>query len=299
MVGTDFFQYGRNYPVYRDTVVRSIQSFDEPGIRVLAFLGSLLYDNPASMFFLASVLAVGLATRTLLKFAVSAGFVLSLYIFSGSWHGSFNVVRQSVAVAIVFAGHSFIVGRKFFKYLMAVALAAAFHVSALPFVLLYWVPRRKLRLWWGIAIVALVFGATMFSGAILQLVASSAEAENTGYLVRQVNPLRTAIAVAPVLLYVVFSSGKDSGTGDWFYRNMVLVHAAIVVLFASSAYLFRYTLFTAIFLPIGLAKLTEFHDGVLRHWVRLFILVLFGLVWYVEVSVSPDLVPFRWIWGSW
>ncbi|SDL81851.1 EpsG family protein [Tessaracoccus oleiagri] len=297
MVGTDYGQYERNYVEYRDGFLTSLITFDEPGIRLLAVAASWINDDPAMMFFLAAVITVGLALRTYLRNTDGPiAFVLSLYILSASWHTSFNAVRQALAISLIFAAHRYIMQRRFLAYSVVVALATSFHLSAAVAILLYWIPFRKIRISGVLWIVVGTAMSFLAAEQILRFVLEITGLGVTAYVLRTVDPVRVLIALAPLALYASYSPKSTDDSKTWFYRNLAVWHAAISVPFSTSAYLYRYTLYTMIFMPLALAALTEFKQPLLRQWARVGIILLFGVVWYYEVSQTPDLNPFKWIW---
>ncbi|MHA7862307.1 EpsG family protein [Tessaracoccus sp. Y36] len=295
-VGTDYRVYERLYPSYRDGFMDALVKVDEPAFKLLALISSWIYDDAATMFFFASLLAVGTAVCALAARGGPVAFIFGLYILSGSWHLSFNAVRQAIAIAIVFAGHRFILQRKFILYLLIVGVASLFHASAVVALPLFWVPRRRLGGWGLSFAAALAVTGYVFSGQLLQLVLQLAEADVSVYVTQVVSPLRVVVAVAPVLVYLLWLRAEDRDPSAWFYRNLSIVHAAIAIPFSVSAYLYRYTLYTLIFVPLSLASLTAFREPLSRQWVRLAITLLFAIFWYLEVTGSPDLHAFSWIW---
>lgn len=115
-VGTDFFGYVRNYDVYKTSFFTDLQSFDEPGIKGLAWLVSLVHDDPALFVAAASAATIGLMLWTITRYSIAVAMSYLLFVFVGSWHGSFNGVRQFLACAIILAGHRLIVDRKLLHF---------------------------------------------------------------------------------------------------------------------------------------------------------------------------------------
>ena len=68
---------------------------------------------------------------------------IALFVLLGTWQGSFNGVRQYLAAAIIFAGHSLILNRRFKLFLLVVLMAALFHISALVCLAFYFVPLQR------------------------------------------------------------------------------------------------------------------------------------------------------------
>lgn len=295
-VGTDYWAYADLYETFKRTSLLSdLMAFNEPGIKGLARVASWLYDDYATYFFLASLITVGVFVWTNVKNSPSVALSIGLFVFVGGWTGSFNGVRQYLACALVFAGHRFIVARKLPQYLVTVLIASLFHVSALVMAALYLVPRKRLGALGFASIIALSIAALYSTDALLDLAGLVKGGELGGeYVERQINPLRILVAFAPVLLYAVNPSGADP-EGEWFYRNMALVHGGVILAVSSSAYLARFGIYTAAFLPLILPRVTRFSSPATTLAVRAAIVVLFSLYWYVEVSTSSALNDFKWI----
>ncbi len=297
-VGTDFLQYVHNYEAYRDGFFADLQSFSEPGIKGVAWLVANIRDDAAFFIFAASVITIGLMLRATARYTIAIGMSYLLFIFVGSWHGSFNGIRQFLAAAVILAGHRYIVSRKPVRYLVVVAIATAFHVSALPLMLLYVVSNKKLPTR---AIILMVGVAAMFlyaSDMVLGMVGFiKGGSALDDYVIRPVNPLRIAVAIAPIAFY--WSRGvRTMIDGEWFYRNLAIVHAAVMVAASWSSYLGRFGIYTTVFLPLVLPRLIDFPDRRLTFLVRAFVVMLFAAFWYVDVSGSSALSEFRFVFGS-
>lgn len=294
-VGTDYGGYALNYNYYAESFRDSLQAFSEPGIRAIAWISSQIYDDYATMMLLSAVIIVGLSVWTLVKSTDSIIISLMLYILAGSWHGSFNGIRQHIAAAILFAGHRFIIERRIGPYLAVVTLAGLFHVSAFAFVLLYLVPRNRLR---GSAILLLLGAAAAalyLSDGIIAAIETVTEDDYSGqpYVFNDVNSLRIAVAVAPMLLY--FSSKSTTAPSEWFYRNMAIVHAVVMVAASGSTYLARFGIYTTPFLPLFIPQLVNFEDRTLTNLARVAVLLLFFYYWFSAVSPSESLNNFQWV----
>jgi len=292
-VGTDFGQYIANYEIYKSSFMADLKSFDEPGAKGLAALVSRIWDDPAVFIFAASAITIGLMLWTITRYSIALAVSYLLFVFVGSWHGSFNGLRQFLACAIVFAGHRLVIDRRPLRFGLVVALAASFHISALVALPMYFVPNRQLRRRM-IIVLAMVAGAALYaSDAVLNVVEFVKEGLTiTDYVTNRVNPLRIAVAVAPVLLYWTPGVRTDDD-GDWFYRNMAIVHAVVMLAASWSTNLGRFGIYTSVFLPLVIPRLVDFPDRRLTLLVRFGVVLLFAAFWYVEVSGSAALNDFE------
>lgn len=294
-VGTDFMAYINNYDLYKDTFLDDLKSFDEPGIKGLALAVSFVRDDPKVFVAVAAAITIGMMLGVITRYSVAIGMSYLLFVFVGAWHGTFNGVRQYFAAAIILAGHRFIVNKKFIGFAVIVALAASFHISALAMALLFLVPNRQL----GPRMILLLAGS-----AVALLYASDAVLEAaefvkedltiTSYVTTGINPLRIAVAVAPVLFY--WTRGvRTEADGEWFYRNMAIVHGAVMFAVSWSAYLGRFGIYTTVFLPLVIPRLIDLPDRRLTAFLRAGIILLYAAYWYVEVSGSAALRDFKFI----
>lgn len=295
-VGSDYGNYIRNFDLYIRDIGSDIRNFNEPGINLLAWISSKLSDDPALYLVFASILTQALILATVFKRSVSIPFSLLLFIFLGTWHTSFNIVKQFIACAIIFAGHKYILERRFPNYLLIVCIASMFHVSALLMIFIYWVPLNRMRLRNILALVAVVVIIIYSEERIFEFILFfDVGFSVTEYAVTSVDPLRVAVSILPAFL--IFLYGRTVGSGDgWFYVNMTLVAAAISVASSWSIHLSRVTVYFSVFLLIALPRMTDFKDRTLTLIFRGILLILYFIVWYVDISTSDDLNNFLFLW---
>ncbi|WP_010200270.1 EpsG family protein [Bacillus sp. m3-13] len=292
-VGTDYRQYSIHYTSYVINIWEYILTLNEPGIAIIAKVSSWIFDDYVTMFFLAALITIGLSIRTIAKHSNMLTFSVLLYIFIGAWHGSFNGVRQYLACAIIFAGHRFIVERKFIKYLIVVLIASLFHMSALALLILYFIPLKKLNLK-EIGLMAIITVIALYSyDTVFQFVESvrGRELSTYDYMMREVNLLRVAVQVAPLIIYFTLTIKKDLNTFDLFYINMLFVNAAVSIATSDSAYLARFYIYTSIFTTLAIPRLLNFKDKHLKSLLQYIIIILYLAYWYVEASG----ISFQWI----
>ena len=293
-VGTDYYLYSIHYTRYITDFWEYILSLNEPGIAIIAKVSSWFYNDYATMFFLAALITIGLSIRTVVKNTKMLTLSILLYIFIGAWHGSFNGVRQYLAVAVIFAGHRFIIERKFLKYFGVVLLASLFHISALAMIILYFVPLKKLNLK-KIGLMVLVTIVAIYSYEYIFDFLESLKGTNLteyDYMLREVNILRIAVQIAPLIVYYTLTIKKKLEPEDLFYINMLFVNAAIAIATSDSAYLARFYIYTNIFATISIPRLINFKDKHLTFLLTFVIIILYAMYWYIEIS---SLQEFKWI----
>ncbi len=296
-VGTDYWQYARNYNNYVINVWNDFISYSDPGIKMIAWLGSLIFDDYSSMFFLASFITITLYLTTIRKYSNAVLFSILLYILVGSWLGSFNGVKQYLAAAIIFAGHRYIFNKMFIKYFLVIVTASFFHISAWIMLLLYWVPLKKLK-FKQIFIIILISSLTLFSyEQIFQLIENIRKDsfDMNEYVNRQVNYLRILVYISPLLYYLFFTVKSKLNNQAHFYINLLFVNAILAIITSQSAYLARFVIYTQSFLILGLPLLINHENKYINFLSKFVIVTLFLLFWWVDTTKSSSLINYNWI----
>lgn len=296
-VGTDYLQYSRNYIMYSSIFWDSLRLTGEPGIKLISKVSSFIYDDYATMFLISSIVTIGLAVRTISKHSRALTFSILLYIFIGTWHGSFNGVRQYIAVSIIFSGHQYILEKNLKKYTLIVMLASFFHISALFAILFYFIPDEVFK--FKHIIIFLIISITIMNSysLIFDLVGFFKGKELTmiGYITREVNPLRVVVDFAPLLIYYFLTSKSKLESKENFYINLLFLNAFISLITSNSAHLARFKIYTNIFSVLGIPTLINFDNKYIRFLVKYMMLVLYALFWHFDVLKDPTLVNFQWI----
>jgi len=296
-VGTDYGGYALNYRFYQITFLDSIKSYNEPGIHIIAVISKYIYDDYATMFFLASFITILLFTYTITKYSNHYLLSFFLLVFIGSWHGTFNGVRQYIACAIVFASLSYIINRKFIIYLLCILIAASFHISAISMIVLYFIPLKKISIWQSIFII--IGSAALISSydIIFNIIANIKETDLviTPYMTQKINIFRIIVTFAPILVYFLFSKKDFLPKRDYFLINTLFLNAGIMIFTSNSAYLGRLGIYTNIFNTLAFPKILNGKDKYLNYLLIVIIFFLYGFYWYYDVYKDPSLNNFEWI----
>lgn len=293
-VGTDYRGYAASWASYLDGPL-SITA--EPGIKVIARVGTLISDDYVPMFALAAAATIGLCIWTIYRYSVAPQFSVLLFVLGGAWHGSFNSIRQYIACAILFAGHRFAVNRRFVPYLVIVFVASLFHVSALVAIFLYFVPTRRL----GVGSLILLFVATVIVGSLHGQLIGVAEAireadiSESAYYLKSINPTRILFAFSPVVLYAIFTDKDSIRAPEFYYANLAVVNSAVWLASFDSAYVARFATYTNIFLVLSIPILLNHRDVTVKTSLSVIVLIAFSIFWYFDIRAQTPLTDFQWI----
>lgn len=144
MVGTDFY----NYKVYFENIdyYKYKNSPFEGGYYLLNKLVHLFSNNSQLIFLIISFITIYLINITLSKYSSKYWISIFLFITLHFYYESFNIMRQYVAIAIVFYSIEFIYKENLKKYLICVLIATMFHKTAIFMMPFYWLLRMKFKL---------------------------------------------------------------------------------------------------------------------------------------------------------
>ena len=111
----------------------------EFGYVLLNGLIHLFTDNSVYLFMITTLIILIGFYYQISKYSVNIWLSILMFVTIGSYYASFNITRQILATAIIFAGSKFLYERKFLKFLLVVILAALFHQSSLIMIPFYFI----------------------------------------------------------------------------------------------------------------------------------------------------------------
>ena len=297
-VGTDYGNYKTMYEAdYSKRTFLDLLNFDEPIFPIIGKISYLLFDGYFPMFFVASIITVGLYLHSTYKETTDFIFVTLLYIFAGIWDGGFNGIRQYIAITIVFMGRRFIAERRFWKFLLVCGLAFLAHKSAVFFVLIYFVYSEEFNTVRLLIVTLITIAVSRSYETLFDIVGWIKEEEYVinGYSAKHVHILRVLAGCAPAVLAIYYGFAKKLKKEQVFYAYMLIANAATWIATSDSAYLARLALYTGAFVPLGLSSILESAEKRHRNAMKIVVVILFAIFWFYEVIVSPDLRDFEWV----
>lgn len=299
-VGTDYGAYYDGLNIFGSRLKEAVRYIDEPFLPILANLIKFYTNDGAYFIFICSLLTISLLLHHTYHNSDQFVFCTLLFVFTGNWHGSFNGVRQYLAAAIIFAGHRLIFDKKFWKYCFVVFLAFCVHRSSIIMLIPFFIFRNRITFR---NVLLLLLGTYIVSvnyNTIFSLVGFIKDAEmsisDNAYNSTTVSIFRVLVFCSPAIVVAVLYWKKSLDKEQTFYFNVLLTNAAAMLATSGSTYLARLSIYTNVFTPLALAKLIRFQNKKTDVIIKLLIVVLYAVFWYIEVSGSVSLNDFRWIW---
>lgn len=117
---------------------------NEIGFLGLNYIIGLFTNDSQWLIMVCAVITNILILKALYKYSKYFNFSLFLYIVFGGYFASFNIMRQFLAIAILFYyGIDFILNKKIYKYIVCVLIASSIHFSAIILLPMYWLVNVK------------------------------------------------------------------------------------------------------------------------------------------------------------
>ncbi|MBQ9530753.1 MAG: EpsG family protein [Eubacterium sp.] len=298
-VGADFGAYYKMYEEFADIFVDHLKQYKEPGFYFICWIVTRIGGNGTTVLMICAVLTVCLSIYPLYRRTSEVLLFALLYVFLGCWHEGLNAVRQCLAMAVLCLGFDSLKERKFFKYLIIVLLAGAFHRSALLMIAAYflvnWNINFKNTVILFAASTALLFSFDSVFGFSESLLETDYSLEYN-YISTNVNILRILVAVAPAVFFLIVFSKRGFDEEQRFNMNLVLMNAAIMVAASNSTYLARMGIYTAPFVAVAFPELLKDIEFKNRRLITSVIVLLYFAFWWYDIYNNPSLNDFTFVW---
>ena len=296
-VGADYFSYARAFYGKSYDFSDRLLHFNEPGSVLLTMIGRCIAYDFTVMTILTALITIGLIFIVIQKYSEDYCFSALLFILTGSFHGSFNAIRQYLALAILFAGYRFIVEQKLLCYLGIIVLAMCFHRTALIMLPCYFILNikefRQFLVW------VIIFSLFMFISHDRFLTIMS-DLKGTvqmtqGYSQRSVNLLRVMVAFLPLILFYLTPVKVVKTARQYLYIKILILNAMMLLSTSASAYIARVAIYTDIYSVLALPAIYKLYPPSKYRSFRAMFIMFYGVFWLVEVTRRDTLLPFRWV----
>lgn len=300
-VGSD----GENYlMMLRDsTSMQDIWTTTEIGFNAVLLLSASVSSNYMLLFFSISLIVVSNYLIGIKAFFNRVHIPILVFLAFGYYTMFFNVARQGIAVSICFLALIWLVKRRPFPYLVAVAVAVTFHHTAIVALPLYFMalPRTSWSIFLPLGIIAVVISVFLptiveISGQLLDTRYSTYAEESE--IAGASGQLTVAFIITQGLFFLIVQ--KHILTSAPVFARLLNIYllsfvpaVATLATGANPSGFLRFSMYfshTAILLwPMVLGSIRNRHAYVFA----VFLFMVFGAVFFVSTtSAFGDFVPF-------
>ncbi|MHB1315296.1 MAG: EpsG family protein [Christensenellales bacterium] len=303
LVGTDYVNYSILYDDLRNSLLPVVAAQQiEIGYAALSAFFGLFSEAPFAFFLFVSVVTNAFIVLALRNYSKMFWLSCVLYILTFFFFTTFNLIRQAMALSIIFYAHKYLMGKNFFKYLLCVLAAALFHTSVLIMIPVYFIVRRPA---WSTVIWIGFFGVIVFfilyDSIISALFSVLSGTRYSAYdmvmknATQGVNILRIVVAAMPVALAFVFRKGiREISPDSNIVVNMTAIAFMITVIAYKQIYFARISLyFNAYYLLLLPYFPRLFKDKRLQLIMLFGILICYTTYCYVLMPKEGGILPYK------
>lgn len=300
-VGTDYITYAI---LYDDVIFRGTEYFfpDKLEIGFLAICKLLGYvtAKPFLMFFVKSLIITILLILALRENSTCFWFSCMLLIFTLSYYGTFNAVRQAVAIGFMLYSSKYLFKGEFWKYCFVIILGALFHRTAVTMIPVYFVVRRpawsKLMLGFIIGVIAAYLLYNLMLAGVLGVLGGT-KYGNEEYLSADMgaNVLQFLVQTAPLLPAFLFRKElRQRFPQADIVVNLCTISCGIMLIAMRHVYFARLGMYFSIYITLLAPMLWQvFHDKKVKIAVGGLMLACYFIFCLVLMPVSSDLLPYQ------
>lgn len=296
-VGTDFSTYFRLYSVvdpedWRSSILDSPQEF---GYSILSLITKSIVIDPYAIFWSSAALTISMFFLRLKKIEGSFALAIFLYIVLAYYVFPFNLVRQGIAVSIVFFAESYFRKNKVLFFVL-VAIASTFHTSAIFFVVGYLIAlkiRPTLKLVASISLGALLIAGTFLAfpqfGAFLSIFNDRYESALT-YGGAGLGTFLALAFKAVVIGYVFVLRSQGCKVNELYFVLVIFSMAFTIVGFEVKLATRLGEYFGVFMIPLLVEAISSSRNKMLHYYV----IVIVGVAYFTAyLSNYGGLIPYR------
>lgn len=285
----------------------------EKGYLSLIYICSRLDKGLFLNFFASEVIILSTLIAGLYKFnkKYRVSLCLSFFIFlTLFYNSSFNLVRQCIAIFILFYGFNFLIRKEWIKYIITIVIAMLFHNSAIIgvlFLLIYWFlygrkEKRKSKTenifnnnYLKIICIAIVGLILTFMPIVMKRIFSSSPlfAQYLGYIPDTISlSISQLVVKLPFLIIILieWKSMKDNPL-RYFYLLMAIIDilfsqfSGYSALSTASAFAGRISAYTSAFYIYSVPNALMLDVNKNRKIILMFVLILFLIVYWYHFTI--------------
>lgn len=220
-IGTDYFY---TYYPYFNFIGHGTRYFDEIGFNLLNIIIYRLFGNFEVLIFITSFIFIYFMSKGIfgnLKKSERAWGVLMLFL-SQAYFYSMNMVRQSLAISVIFYSFKFLKNKEYGKYYIWNLIACTLHYSAiicLLFPLFFKIkPKKKTKL---IIISILILCQSFLSKVLLKIIMSTKYSWYIGS--RYTHGISNTVILVNIVLFIlsILYEDKNSTSEEYMILNTI------------------------------------------------------------------------------
>ena len=207
--------------------------YQETGYLTLSRFIGLFTTNEVYLFSVTSFMIVYAFLSQFTKYSSYMWLSVLMFVTVGAYYTSFNIMRQILAVAIVFYGSKYLYDRNFIKFLAFILMASLFHKSSLVMIPFYFILNFKFSFKNIISFFSAAVVAMLYLNDIVRYVQSSFyTAYNSNAYGMTGLSLTNAVLPVSILIFTIIHNKKIDQNNEMLriWANGVIFYALFSIL---------------------------------------------------------------------
>ena len=145
----------RNFPLegaYKEH--RTTYHHTAPGFQMLEKILIFIHADVQWLYIVTSLIIMGFVFASIWQQSTRPALACLFFVITANFFLAMNIVSQYMAIAVCLFACTYAEKRKPFLFFLLVAMAATFHISALVFIPVYFLPKLRIKPIWCIAVIA-------------------------------------------------------------------------------------------------------------------------------------------------
>lgn len=296
-IGTDYFY---TYVPGFLTTGSGGEFYDEIGFVLLNKYIYILTKDYRVLFFVCSVIIFFFLYRGIIKNSKSIPLSILLIFLTQCYFYSMNLMRQAIAIAIIFYAFKYIKDNKKIKYIICCLIASLMHSSAMmmiPFVFLYNIELGKLK---KIVICLFIFIFSGIVGKIIYYIANTYTSYGWYYdSVYAAETVPTTLILTNLMLFIInilfYPTKKEEDKEYKILSNINFIGMCFIIISPSIPLIYRivkyFTIFQILLIPEIFLRIKE---AKLRFGIELVVIgfMFITMVYQIMVLGGEAVYPY-------
>ncbi len=297
-VGTDYGVYLRTYSNIENII------YDGEGMEIgyiyLNKLTKYILGGEYTIFIVTSLIITGLVYITVIKFSLDPILSLILFMCIGGYVDSFNIIRQSISIAMVFFAYRYCETR--IQWIIPIIVASLFHKTAILVIPFFLISKLNLRKKDYLIILSigiflyLIYGSTV--SYITNFIGGFEHYQNSKFVTEGANPIRTFIGIS-ILIFCSIGYSEICKNKKAQFAFSMLIFSTLFSLFMIKGKIFArvvgyFDIFQILLIPYVISNIKQI---IIKKYIIFINVMIIGCTsfyfYYTVITNQADVIPYR------
>ena len=294
-IGTDYFY---TYYPYFNFIGKGKRFFDEIGFNLLNKIVYVLTGDFRVLVFITSFIFLYYIYKGILENSKDIVFSIILLFIGQAYFYSMNMIRQSIAISILFYAIKFLTENQKRKYIIACLIASTIHISSFLMIPLVFIDKIKIREKAKIIILILVLLLSPLINYIMNEIIMTTKYAwyyESEYKTLSVSTIVIVLNVIVFILDLIYSN-KNKGSKEYRILSNINFFGIILLVVANSVPLLNrliryFSIFHILFIPMIIKSEKNRNMNLL---LKMFVFNLFFITMYYQIFMlgGDEVVPY-------